>query len=84
MPRAELVRHKIGLASLLMPPPATHRLGRLLTCKEATRLISQRLDGPLPIDQRLLLRLHLIWCLACRRFEQQGALLRKAMQRYRM
>jgi hypothetical protein len=66
-----------------MSLPETRRSGGLLTCREATRLISQQLDGPLPIDRRMLLRFHLIWCIACRRFEQQGALLRKAMQRYR-
>jgi hypothetical protein len=59
-------------------------LARLLTCKEATRLISQQLDGPLTIDRRMLLGFHLLWCIACRRFELQAALLRKAMQRYRM
>jgi len=58
-------------------------LGTLVDCKEATRLISRELDGPLPLGRRVRLRLHLLWCDACRRFERQAAYLRIAMRRYR-
>jgi hypothetical protein len=45
--------------------------------------ISRELDGPLPYGRRLRLRLHLLWCDACRRFARQAVFLRTAMQRYR-
>jgi len=66
-----------------MPPPGTLRLAKMLTCKDASRLISQQLDGPLPIHRRWLLRIHLLWCEACRRYEVQARFLREAMRRYR-
>jgi hypothetical protein len=56
----------------------------MLTCKEASRLVSQQLDEPLPFKERLLLRFHLFWCEACTRFVRQAAYLRRAMRRYRM
>jgi hypothetical protein len=59
------------------------RLGRLLNCKEASRLISQQQDAPLPFGRRLLLRYHLLLCDACRNFQRQTAYLREAMRRYR-
>ncbi|HEY7944002.1 MAG TPA: zf-HC2 domain-containing protein [Casimicrobiaceae bacterium] len=58
-------------------------MGPLISCKDASRLISQMQDGSLPRRRRWLVRLHLVWCDACRRFERQLALLREAMQRYR-
>lgn len=58
-------------------------MGRLLDCRDATRLISRELDGPLPRGWRLMLRLHLFWCGPCRRFLQQTRLLRAAMRQYR-
>jgi hypothetical protein len=58
-------------------------LGHIISCKAASRLVSKREDSALPAWQRLLLRLHLSVCTACRRFEQQVRLLRAAMQEYR-
>jgi predicted anti-sigma-YlaC factor YlaD len=58
-------------------------MGILLDCRDAVRLISRELDGPLPAGRRLRLRLHLLWCAACRGFARQAAFLRMAMQRYR-
>jgi len=58
-------------------------LGHIISCKDASRLMSQREDGRLSAWQRLVLRLHLSVCAACSRFERQMAFLRTAMQRYR-
>jgi Putative zinc-finger len=58
-------------------------LGQILNCRDATRLISRELDGPLPIGRRLLLRVHLFWCGPCRNFFRQAMFLREAMRRYR-
>jgi hypothetical protein len=55
-----------------------------LNCKEASRLISQQLDRPLPLGRRIVLRLHVLMCYACRRFQRQTAFLREAMRHYRM
>ena len=58
-------------------------MGKILNCKDATRLISRELDGPLPFGRRLLLRVHLFWCDACQDFLRQMMILRDAIRRYR-
>ena len=42
----------------------------MLNCHEATRLASDRLDGPLAPAQRWPLALHLMLCPPCRRFDR--------------
>lgn len=58
-------------------------MGLLISCKDASRLISQRQDGSLTLRKRWLVRLHLVFCDACRHFELQLEVLREAMHRYR-
>jgi len=58
-------------------------MGRILNCKDATRLISREADDALPWARRWVLRFHLFWCDACRDFLRQTTLLRAAMRRYR-
>ncbi len=55
----------------------------MLSCKDATRLISQMQDRRLTLAGRWLVRLHLLFCDACRRFQRQLDVLRDAMVRYR-
>jgi Putative zinc-finger len=55
----------------------------LISCKDASRLISQLQEGGLPTGRRIALRLHLLFCDACTNFRRQLILLREAMQRYR-
>ncbi len=43
----------------------------MLSCRDATRLISRRLDEPLARRERWALRLHLLFCYWCRRFAAQ-------------
>jgi hypothetical protein len=52
-----------------------------LTCKEATRLASQRLDRDFRLGERLALRLHLAICGGCASAARQMAFLRKAVAR---
>lgn len=52
----------------------------MLTCKDASHLISARLERPLGFRARWSLRLHLWICVNCRRFEQQMTLLRQALR----
>jgi hypothetical protein len=54
----------------------------ILTCKQASRLVSQGLDRKLGFAERLRLRLHLLICDACTNFRRQLDFLRKALQRY--
>jgi hypothetical protein len=53
----------------------------MLSCKEASRLVSQGLDRRLGFAERLGLRLHLLICDGCTNFSKQVAFLRKAMAR---
>jgi hypothetical protein len=53
------------------------------TCKEAAALLVAREDRPLPLADRLALRLHLAACEACPRFARQLQLMRAAFGRWR-
>jgi hypothetical protein len=53
----------------------------ILTCKEATRLVSQGLDRRLGLAERVALRLHLLVCDGCANFSKQMAFLRSALSR---
>ena len=57
-------------------------IGHIISCKDASRLVSRREEATLSAWQRLVLRLHLSVCVACSRFERQVAFLRNAMQKY--
>lgn len=54
----------------------------MLSCKEATRLMSAAQDRPLNVSERLNLELHLAMCKGCRHFRQQMNFLREACRRY--
>jgi len=53
----------------------------ILTCKEASRLVSQGLDRRLGLAERLALRLHLLVCDGCTNFSRQAAFLRRTLSR---
>jgi len=53
------------------------------TCKEAAALMLMREDRPLTWSDRLALRLHLVICRGCPRFENQVLTMREAMNRWR-
>ena len=53
----------------------------MLSCKQASELLSQSLDRPLRRRERWTLRLHLWLCTACRRFGQQLMLIRLAIEK---
>ena len=57
-------------------------LGLLISCKEASRLLSQMQDGGVPLGPQLGVRLHLLFCDACTRFATQLRFLRAVMRRY--
>jgi hypothetical protein len=53
------------------------------SCKEVAALLIAREDAPLPLRERLALRLHLAMCQACPRFERQVLTMRNAMKQWR-
>jgi hypothetical protein len=59
------------------------RIGHMLSCKQASHLISLDQDADLPVVKGWLLRLHLAACDGCTRFNTQMQVLREAMRRYR-
>lgn len=52
----------------------------MLTCKDASHLLSERQERPLGFRERWSLRMHLWLCLNCRRFERQMTLMRQALR----
>ena len=42
-----------------------------MTCKRIAKLLSERQDHELSFGRRLAIRLHLTWCMFCRRLDRQ-------------
>jgi len=55
----------------------------MLSCKEASRLISQSLDRQLTLRERLSLRFHLLLCDMCTAFRRQLGVIRVAVKLYK-
>ena len=53
------------------------------TCKEAAALLVAREDRQLGLADRVALRLHLVVCDACPRFERQMLTMRNALHQWR-
>lgn len=53
----------------------------MISCREATRLVSLSMDKELPLASRIRLRLHVFICKGCARFERQLLLIREALRR---
>ncbi len=62
----------------------SHKTGLKPTCREVHRLVSEGLDRNLSFVERTRMRLHLMVCDACTRFNGQMDLLRKAMRGFPM
>jgi predicted anti-sigma-YlaC factor YlaD len=56
----------------------------MLTCKQASQVISKSLDSPLSRSDRIELKFHLFMCNACKRFNHQLRLLSSTVQRIRL
>ncbi|HKX38094.1 MAG TPA: zf-HC2 domain-containing protein [Burkholderiales bacterium] len=52
-----------------------------LSCKEATRLMSQSQDRELSLGERAALKIHLAMCRGCRAVSEQLGFLRRAVRR---
>lgn len=55
----------------------------MMTCEEASRLMSESLDRKLPLGKRIALRIHLLMCKLCPRFLQQMLFLKEASDHYK-
>ena len=53
----------------------------MLSCKDVTRLLSESMDHSLPLGKRVGVRLHLLICKFCARYERQLLLIRETMRR---
>ncbi len=51
------------------------------TCREVHRLVSEGMDRELTMVERTRMRVHLMMCKACTRFNGQMGLLRSAMRK---
>lgn len=54
----------------------------MLTCKQASLLMSQEQDRRLRLRERIGLRLHVMICDACSNYRRQLAFLREACRRF--
>ena len=63
--------------------PSLHSITHVISCQEASRLLSQRQDRDLGTWETLKLRAHLALCDVCTRFSKQLEFMRVALRRYR-
>jgi hypothetical protein len=61
---------------------AKSAVGIRISCKEASRIISQMQDTDVALSVWLRVRVHLLLCVACLRFARQVRFLRVALRRY--
>ena len=52
----------------------------MMNCEEISRLVSEQHDRELPLHQKLKIRLHLAYCVMCRRFSKQIAFVNRLTQ----
>lgn len=53
----------------------------MLSCRDVTQLISESMDRSLPLGKRIGMRVHLLMCKFCARYERQLLLIRETMGR---
>lgn len=54
----------------------------MLSCKQATELMSQEQDRRLGLAERIGLRLHVLMCSGCNNYRRQMGVLRAACRRF--
>lgn len=54
----------------------------MISCKDASKLMSRARDAKLSLRERLALRLHMAFCAMCRRYETQLGILSEMAQRF--
>jgi len=56
----------------------------MLNCRQVARLVSRSMDDKLSWPNRLWIRLHLLYCVWCRRYSAQVQFLRRAARNLSM
>lgn len=56
----------------------------MFSCKEVSRLASERLDRELTLRERMAFALHVSMCRNCRRYARQIAILKQATEKLRL
>jgi len=52
----------------------------MFSCKDVTRLVSESMDHSLPLGKRIGVRVHLLMCKFCARYERQLIVIREAVR----
>lgn len=52
----------------------------MLSCRDVTQLISRSMDTSLPVGERIGVRIHLLICRFCARYEKQLHLIRETVR----
>ena len=52
----------------------------MLSCRDVTQLISRSMDTSLPVGERIGVRIHLLICRFCARYEKQLLLIRETVR----
>ncbi len=47
----------------------------MITCKQATLFVEKNIENKISFKEKINLRLHLLFCVYCRRFDKQSRLL---------
>ena len=55
--------------------------GIMPTCQEMTRLLSDAMDRSLPLHLRMRMRVHLVICTLCQRYQRQLRLIRQTLRK---
>lgn len=53
----------------------------MISCKDVTQMVSRSMDASLPLVLRARMRLHILFCKGCSRYERQLLLLRDLFRR---
>ena len=56
----------------------------MTSCKCASRLISEQLDHPLPLSQKIMLKIHLVMCTNCVFFGRQIKALKNIIGKHKI
>ncbi len=54
----------------------------IFSCKQASRMVSESMDRPLKLRERITLRMHILMCSFCTRFARQMRFLRRAANQF--
>lgn len=54
----------------------------MLNCKQNTELLSQALERPITLGEKISMRLHLLMCRGCRNFDKQLHFIHKAARQF--